>query len=103
MARFSSNLKEEKKRASELELELHKSKTDLESFKETRDADIELAIAKATAQTSKTVSTSLQIKMRELTEENNKLKRNINSLQTGSDNKSSQLLGEAGETYLEQN
>ena len=101
LAQFSSNLKEEKKRASELELELHKSKTDLESFKETRDADIELAIAKATAQTSKTVSTSLQIKMRELTEENNKLKRNINSLQTGSDNKSSQLLGEAGETYLE--
>ena len=101
LAEFSSNLKEETKRASELELKLHKSQIDLESFKEIRDTDIELAISKATAQTSKAVATNFQIKMREMTEENDKLKRNINNLQTGSNNKSSQLLGEAGETYLE--
>ena len=101
LSEFKDNLIVERKKSSDLELQLIKSQTDLEAFRDTRDTDIELAASKAKAQAIKETSTQKNIEMRELQEENNKLKRNIDSLKTGSNSKSSQLLGEAGETYVE--
>lgn len=98
---FKADLKVERKKSLDLELQLVKSQTDLESLKDTRNTDIELAASKAKAHAIKETSTHLNIEMRELKEENNQLKRNIDNLKTGSNSKSSQLLGEAGETYVE--
>ena len=75
---------------------------DLQSQKENQDAVIELARTESADEAVQKVKTKFELREKELLETQKIMQRNIDDFKEKGTNRSSQILGEAGEVYIEE-
>ena len=99
---YLSEARQAKKKSSEQELELKKLRNDLQSQKENQDAVIELARTESADEAVQKVKTKFELREKELLETQKIMQRSIDDFKEKGTNRSSQILGEAGEVYIEE-
>ncbi|MDC0900007.1 DUF2130 domain-containing protein [Paracoccaceae bacterium] len=102
MSSFTDDLSAEKKKSTKLALELQKVNSEIEAASETKEDEIKLAISQAIAANTNQLTADFDLEKQTLLEQNKTLQRNIDGFKAKGSGKSSQLLGEAGEIYLEE-
>ena len=101
MSSFNKDLIEEKKKTTQLSLKLQRANSEIETSSQTKEDEIKLAVSQALAENSNQLETNFALEKQALEEQNKALQRSIDGLKAKGMSKSSQLLGEAGEIYLE--
>ena len=99
MSSYIENLSEEKKKSTKLALELQKANSDLKTASETQEDKVKLAVSQAVSTATNQLKADFELEKQTLHEQNKVLQRSIDGFKAKGTNKSSQLLGEAGEIF----
>ena len=102
MDSYLSETRRAKKESSDLKLEVQQLRNDLKSQTENQDAAIALAKQEGADEASQKAKTKFDLREKELLETQKIMQRSIDDFKEKGTNRSSQILGEAGEVYIEE-